>query len=231
MPARGGRESRGGIGGGEGVPFRECSFVSLRATRKQPTPTLVKKKKKKKASGEEPAPRRSASRPLPGLPPACPPPGSEILRPEFSIPRIPGSRGCGEDDPGKVWERDGFGVWGEGQFSRHPILSLPGSCAPPASGWLLSSLSLPRTFPGQLGLKFSGEAPRARGIRGRLGSAQDPSRTSPRPPRLAAGRVTPRGGGGHRGAAKPRAGGEHGPAWAPSSASAGGRGGAPLILC
>lgn len=30
--------------GGEGVPFRECSFVSLRATRKQPTPTLVKKK-------------------------------------------------------------------------------------------------------------------------------------------------------------------------------------------
>lgn len=144
---------------------------SLRATRKQPTPTLIKKKK---ASGEEPAPRQSASRSLPGLPPACPPPGSEILRPEFSTLRIPGSRGCGEEDPGKVWGRDGFGAWGEGQFSRHPILSLPGSGDPPASCWLLSSLSLPWTFPGQLGLKFSGEAPRARGIRGRLGSAQDP---------------------------------------------------------
>lgn len=112
------------------------------------------------------------------LPPA-PPPGSEILRPEFSILRIPGSRGCGEEDPGKVWGRDGFGAWGEGQFSRYPILSLLGSGDPPASCWLLSALSLPWTFPGQLGLKFSGEAPRARGIRGRLGSAQDPP---PEPP-------------------------------------------------
>lgn len=41
------------------------------------------------------------------------------------------------------------------------------------------SLSLPRTFPGQLGLKFSGEAAPSPWDKGRPGSAQDPSRTSP----------------------------------------------------
>ena len=43
---------------------------------------------------------------------------------------------------------------------------------------------------------------------------------------MAAGRVTPRGGGGGGGAAEPRAGGERGPARDPSSAPAAGRGGA-----
>lgn len=53
-------------------------------------------------------------------PPARSPAGWALLRPEFSIPWIPGSRGRGEEDRGKVWERDGFGAWGEGLLSRHP---------------------------------------------------------------------------------------------------------------
>lgn len=196
--------------GGEGVPFRECSFVSLRATRKQPTPTLVKKKNK----------RVGKSQPHAGPPPsrcrASLPPARRLARRSFALSSpFPGSRARGGAEK-RTQERFGnvmgLGPGGEGPVSRHPILPA-GSCAPPASGWLLSSLSLPRTFPGQLRLKFSGEAPRARGIRGRLGSAQDPSRTSPQLPRLAAGRVTPQGGGGHRGASKPGAGGEQGPAW------------------
>lgn len=94
---------------------------------------------------------------------------------------------------------------GEGSFLATPSsLSLGAAIPQPLAGSLAPFLYLGH-FPGQLGLKFSGEAPRARGIRGRPGSAQDPSRTSPRLPGLAAGRVTPRGGGGHLGAAKPRA--------------------------
>lgn len=50
---------------------------------------------------------------------------------------------------------------------------------PPASRWLPRSLSLPRTFPGQLGLKFSGAAAPSPWDKGRPGSAQEPSRPSP----------------------------------------------------
>lgn len=118
----------------------------------------------------------------------------------------------------------GLGPGGRGGAPATPILlEGPGS----ASLRLLPrSLSLPRTFPGQLGLKFSGEAAPSRGIRGGTAPPRSPPGPPPRPPGLATGRVTPRGGGGRGGAAEPGAGGEPGPAWDPSSAPAGGRGGA-----
>lgn len=112
-------------------------------------------------------------------PPARSPPGSALLRPEFSIPWIPGSRGRGEEDRGKVWERDGFAAFGGGGAALPPPRSSSKGPDPPASRLLLRSLSLPRTFPGQLGLKFSGEAAPSPWDKGRPGSAQDPSRTSP----------------------------------------------------
>nr|XP_055153836.1 protein diaphanous homolog 1-like [Symphalangus syndactylus] len=59
-----------------------------------PPPPLLKKNK-----------RVGKSQPHAGPPPAhgsaSLPPGSALLRPEFSIPWIPGSRGRGEEDPGK----------------------------------------------------------------------------------------------------------------------------------
>lgn len=120
----------------------------------------------------------------------------------------------------------GLGLWGEGQLSRHPVP--PQGPDPPASRLLPRSLSLPRTFPGQLGLKFSGERPRARGIRG--GPA--PPRTLPGLPSAAPvgcrARHSARGGGGGGGAAEPRAGGERGPAWDPSFSSSRGGEGPPL---
>lgn len=163
-----------GLGGrAEEVPFRECFFVSLRATRKQPTPTPIKKKISEWGRAS-PTPVRL---PPSARPPARSPPGSALLRPEFSSPWIPGSRGRGEEDRGKVWERDGLGFGGRGSSPATPVL-LGG----PRSSSLRfppRSLSLPRTFPGQLGLKFSGEAAPSPWDKGRPGSAQDPSRTSP----------------------------------------------------
>lgn len=167
----------GWVGGGEEAPFRERFFVSLRATSKQPTPTPIKKKISEWGRAS-PTPVRL---PPAAQPPARSPPRSALLRPEFSSPWIPGSRGCAEEDPGKVWERDGLGGWGEGQRSRHPD-SPPRAPDPPASGLLPRSPSLPRTFPGQLGLKFSGAAAPSPWDKGRPGSAQEPSRPPPLPP-------------------------------------------------
>jgi hypothetical protein len=221
--------------GVEGVPFRECFFVSLRATRKQPTPTLIKKKKSEWGRAS-PTPVRLP----PATGPPARPPARRLARRSFapSSPS-PGSRARGGAEK-RIEERFGnlmgLGLGGRGSFLATLILPLPRGSDPPASSFLPRSLSLPRTFPGQLGLKFSGEAPRARGIRGGSAPPRTPPELPPRLPRLATGRVTPRGGGGgDGGAAEPRAGGERGPAWAPSSAPTGGwEGGGEgllLILC
>lgn len=157
---------------GEGSLFRECSFISLRATRKQPTPTLIKKKSE--WGRASPTPVR--------LPPAAGPPS----RLPAAWLGDPSPRVLHSQDPGlagvrRRGPRKGLGTWwvwglgGGAVFS--PPHPLPAREQRPSS--LPSSLSLPRTFPGQLGLKFSGEAPRARGIRGRLGSAQDPLQNLP----------------------------------------------------
>lgn len=107
---------------GEGVPFRECFFVSLRATRKQPTPTLIKKK----ASGEEPAPRRSASSPRPGLP------ARRLARRAFapSSP-CPGSRARGGAEK-RIEERFGnvMGLGRGGGAALSPPPSSPSQGAP-----------------------------------------------------------------------------------------------------
>lgn len=52
----------------------------------------------------------------------------------------------------------GLGLWGGGGAALPPPGSSSEGPDPPASRLLPRSLSLPRTFPGQLGLKFSGEA-------------------------------------------------------------------------
>lgn len=122
----------------EGVPFRECSFVSLRATRKQPTPTLIKKNK-----------RVGKSQPHAGPPPSCrraslPPARRPARRSCAQSSPFPGSRARGGAEK-RTQERFGnLTGWGpeggEGRFSRHPILSLPGSCDLPS---LLLAPSLP----------------------------------------------------------------------------------------
>lgn len=186
-------------------------------------PHPIKKKKISEWGRASPTPVRL----LPAArPPSRSPPDSALLRPEFSIPWIAGSRGRGEEDRGKVWERDGFGAFGGGRGNSPATRILLKGPRSSSLSLLPRFPSLPRTFPGQLGLKFSGEAAPSPWDKGRPGSAQDPSGPPPRLPRLAAGRVTPRGGGGGSGAAEPGAGGEQGPAWDPSSAPTGGRGGA-----
>lgn len=71
----------------------------------------------------------------------------------------------------------GWGFGGRGSSPATPILL--GGPRSSSLRFLPRSLSLPRTFPGQLGLKFSGEAAPSPWDKGRPGSAQDPSRTSP----------------------------------------------------
>lgn len=123
-------------GVGEGAPFRECSFIFFKSYQKAAHPTL---KKKKKASGEEPAPRRSASRPLPGLPPACPPPGSEIFAQSspFSGSRARG--GAEKRTQERFGDVMGLGLGGRGSFLATPsspclgaatLQPLAGSLAP-----------------------------------------------------------------------------------------------------
>ncbi|XP_063469162.1 actin nucleation-promoting factor WAS-like [Symphalangus syndactylus] len=78
---------------GEGVPRRDLGG-GRPLPESSPPPPLLKKNK-----------RVGKSQPHAGPPPAhgsaSLPPGSALLRPEFSIPWIPGSRGRGEEDPGK----------------------------------------------------------------------------------------------------------------------------------
>lgn len=71
----------------------------------------------------------------------------------------------------------GLGFGGRGSSPATPILL--GGPRSSSLRFLPRSLSLPRTFPGQLGLKFSGEAAPSPWDKGRPGSAQDPSWTSP----------------------------------------------------
>lgn len=118
--------------GGENVPFRECSFVSSRATRKQPTPTLVKKKNK----------RVGKSQPHAGPPPACCraslPPARRLARRSFaqSSP-FPGSRARGGAEK-RTQERFGnvmvWGPGGRGNFLATPSISCLGAALlqPPA---------------------------------------------------------------------------------------------------